>query len=214
MPLSPSHRFDGDTQIIGSLDVANALTVAGVAVATSSATVVETPEPYCTDYGLIISGNAIVANHIRGMKYRWPKSGSVTGLGAFVIATAGNCVFGVYDTAVTNLGLLATTATAAAGANNTFQAQDFTTPLTVVAGTDAYLVIHSDNTSLSFGRTAALANNASQGPFPTGFMTGADALLLRSWDFNRASYSAPLPSTIATASCSAAAPIVIYVKYA
>ena len=197
--------------------VTNVKVDAAAAIAESKLSISEKiGEPYCTDRGLIISGNAIVANHIRGMKYRWPKTGNVTGLAAFIVATAGNSVFGIYDCAATNLNLLASSATAAVGSNNTWQAQDLTAVggLAVTAGTDAYLVLHSDNTSATWGRTAALANNASQGPFPTGYMTGADALLMRSWDFNRASYSAPLPNTIATASCSVSPPIVIYVKYA
>ena len=284
MTLSPSHRFDGDTVIQGSLDVTNVLSVNGTPVSGSglaagtvtngglwwngsawvnalavdanidalavttgkidnlavtsgklaadavtnvkvaaAAAIDESKvsisekigEPYCTDRGLIISGNAVVANHIRGMKYRWPKTGSVTGLAVYVIAgAAGNVTLGIYDTSATNLNLLATSASAAVGANNTWQNADMTVALPVVAGTDAYLVVHGDNASATYGRTAALASNVSQGPLPAGYMTGADGLLMRSWDFNRASYSAPLPNTIATASCSVSPPIVVYVKYA
>lgn len=210
----PSHRFDGDAVIVGSLDVQNVLTIAGVTVTAGAASAVTTPEPYCTDYGLIISGNSIVANHIRGMKYRWPKTGTIVGIAAFVVTTAGNVVFGIYDLAATNLNLLASSASAAVGSNFTWQNGDMTTPLPVVAGTDAYLVLHSDNVTAAFGRTAALVNNAAQGPLPTGYMTGADALSLRSWDFNRTTFSAPLPTTIPTASCAVSPPIVVYVKYA
>lgn len=171
-------------------------------------------EPYCTDRGLIVSGNSVVLNHIRGMLYRWPKSGTVASLAVFCTATGGNLVLGIYDQSATNLNQLATGPSQASGANNTWHSADMTTPLPVVAGQDAYLVLHTDNTSAAYGRTGALANNLSQGPLPAGYITGADGLRMRSWDFNRGSFSAPLPNTISVASIVVGTPIVVYVKYA
>lgn len=188
---------------------------AAAAIAESKLSIAEKiGEPYCTDRGLIISGNAVVANHIRGMRYRWPKSGTVLALSVFCVTAGGNAVLGIYDLSATNLNLLATGPQQASGATATWHDATMTTPLVVVGGTDAYLVIHSDNVAAFWGRTAALNSNVSQGPLPAGYMSGADGLSLRSWDYNRTTFSAPLPNTIPTASCTASPPIVIYVKYA
>lgn len=172
------------------------------------------PEPYLTDYGILTSGNVVVLNHIRGVRYRWPKTGSVTGLAVYIQVSSGNFVVGIYDLAATNLNLLKGSASTVAGTVSNWQNVDLSSALAVVGGDDAYLVVHPDNSTVSFGRAGALVSNNAQGPMPAGYMSGADGLSLRSWDFNRASFSSPLPNTIAVASISSNAPIVFAVKYA
>lgn len=172
------------------------------------------PEPYVTDFGILTSGNAVTLNHIRGVRYRWPKNGTVTGLALFLTATSGNFTVGVYDLAATNLNLLRGSASTVAGGASAWQGVDLSSGLVVVGGDDVYLVVHTDNSTVAFGRSGALVSNNAQGPFPAGYMSGADGLLRRSWDFDRGSYSSPLPNTISVASISSNAPVVFAVKYA
>jgi len=161
-----------------------------------------TPYGFSNDRsGVIASGSAPGVNQIRMMRWTVEETRSYTEMTVYLTAVAAaNMVAGVYDTSATNLNLLGSTNSIAIGSLNTWQAGlVFTSAVPLTIGQDVFIAVHTDNSTPAFGRTA-VASNTAVSQLPAGYLRGGDASGFNWCNFNRGSYSAPLPNTISVAS--------------
>lgn len=166
--------------------------------------------------GVISTGSTIGINQIRLVRYTIEQAGSWIGATVYTVVTdaAKNHAFGVYSPTVTNLTKLTDSPTAAIPAANVWTDFTFNTPIAVTVGQQVLAAIHTDSSTASWGRPANPVNNA-QAQLPAGYITDADASNLLCMNFNRGSFSSPLPNSIAVASLTATANLfVFYMKYA
>lgn len=205
--------FNAITSGLAAGAVTNTEVAANAAIAESKLAL--TNEPNSNDPGgVIVNGTSPGINQVRGMRYTVRKTGSIVGMAVYLTATAGNWVGGIYDTTVTTLAVLASTVSTAGGTANTWQGVDFTSPLSVVRGQSIFVCVHTDNSTIAFGRTATGANTAVSGPLPANYIPDADNSQYIWWNFNRGSYSAPLaPITVASLTSNAGS-FVFWLKYA
>ena len=155
-----------------------------------------TPYGFSNDRsGVIASGSAPGVNQVRLMRYTVEETRTYTSMLVYLTAVAaGNMVGGIYDTSATNLAVLGSSASVAIGSLNTWQQIDFTSGVPLTIGQDIFVAIHTDNSTVAFGRSAVASNTAVSGPLPAGFIRGGDASGFNWCNFNRGSYSAPLAS--------------------
>lgn len=199
---------------LASLAIVDADVASNAAIQESKLALIDNlQEPFGPEPGIVVSGTALTANHMRGVRYTVPKTGSITGMCIYVQATGGNYYCAVYDMSATNLVKQAESPLQAASGANTWQNNDFSVALSVTKGQKFYFCVHSDNAALFFGRTGLVANIIVGGPLPAGYLSGADAANMRCWNWNRGSFSAP-PTNVPVASIAGNQAFVFFVKYA
>jgi len=166
--------------------------------------------------GVISTGSTIGVNQIRLVRYTIEVTGSWIGACVYTVVTdaAKNHCFGVYSPTATNITKLGDSPTAAIPAANVWTDFTFNTPIPVVRGQTVLAGVHTDSSTASWGRPANPVNNG-QITLPAGYITDPDGTNMLGLNFNRGSFSSPLPNTIAVASLTASTNILVwYMKYA